>query len=284
MVYLQHGLTDSSDTWVVNDEDLAPGFYLANQGYDVWLGNSRGNRYSNKKMSPSPINFWDFTFNEMAIYDLPAAFRYIKAATNRKIHYIGHSQGTLIMFIALCQEIKDVRDNLLSFNAFGPVAYLKHQKSKMMNSLSKTNLPSILLRSHVKWLMMLGDSGYLTLSDICVLSPIVCREGLREISEMNNTVNNLKRMPVVMGHFPAGSSTKNFIHFNQFVKKEEFRNFDYGEKKNMLVYGEKTPPLYNLSKITTPVHLYVGKYDKLADVEDSTRLFNELTNSPGKTM
>ena len=50
----------------------------------------------------------------------------------------------------------------------------------------------------------------------------------------------------------------------------------------MKVYGQKTPPFYNLSKITFPVHLYVGKYDKLADPEDAQQLFNELTNSVGK--
>jgi len=52
----------------------------------------------------------------------------------------------------------------------------------------------------------------------------------------------------------------------------------------MQIYGVKAPPFYNLSKITFPVHLYVGKYDKLADVSDSTQLFNEMTNSVGKTM
>ena len=34
----------------------------------------------------------------------------------------------------------------------------------------------------------------------------------------------------------------------------------------MIHYGQKTPPFYNLSKIAFPVHLHVGKYDKLADV------------------
>jgi poly(3-hydroxyalkanoate) synthetase len=76
----------------------------------------------------------------MAKYDLPAAFRYINNITNRKIHYIGHSQGTLIMFIALSQKIKGVEENMLSFNAFGPVAYLQYQKSKLLSSLSKTRL------------------------------------------------------------------------------------------------------------------------------------------------
>jgi lysosomal acid lipase/cholesteryl ester hydrolase len=42
----------------------------------------------------------------MAQYDLPAAFSYIKNKTNTKIHYIGHSQGTMIMFIALAEHYR----------------------------------------------------------------------------------------------------------------------------------------------------------------------------------
>jgi hypothetical protein len=95
-------------------------------------------------MSPGLLDFWNFTFHEMGIYDLPAAFRYIVRVTNRKIHYIGHSQGTLSMFIALAQQTKLVTDNLLSFNAFGPVAYLKHQKSKLFIKASKISLPDTL--------------------------------------------------------------------------------------------------------------------------------------------
>ena len=51
----------------------------------------------------------------------------------------------------------------------------------------------------------------------------------------------------------------------------------------MKKYGQKKPPSYDLSKITTPVHLYVGKYDKLADIQDASKLFQELINSEGKT-
>ena len=76
-------------------------------------------------------------------------------------------------------------------------------------------------------------------------------------------------MPVILGHYPGGSSTKNFVHFKQFVKVEIFREFDYGSKKNMIKYGQTTPPLYDLTKINLPVHLYVGKYDRLADLKDN---------------
>ena len=70
-----HGLLSSSDSFITNDEDKALAFVLANRGYDVWLGNNRGNKYGKKHIQYSTEGkaFWDFSFDEMAIYDLPAA-------------------------------------------------------------------------------------------------------------------------------------------------------------------------------------------------------------------
>lgn len=144
VVYLQHGLIDSCDTFIMNDEHLSPAFVLANKGYDVWLGNIRGNRYSNAALSPIKRDYWEFSFDELAKYDLTASFRYIVAKTGQKINYIGHSQGTLIMFIALAMRYKDIRENLNTFVALGPIVYINDMDSPLLNRLMNTKTFEVL--------------------------------------------------------------------------------------------------------------------------------------------
>lgn len=48
--------------FVSNEAEKAPAIVLANLGYDVWLGNNRGNRFSLAHLDkhPSEKSFWDF--------------------------------------------------------------------------------------------------------------------------------------------------------------------------------------------------------------------------------
>jgi len=74
----------------------------------------------------------------MADYDLPAVFTYVNKITQQKPHYIGHSQGTIQMHIALSKRNPVVEGLMDKYFGFGPVAYVKNEKSHIMNLLDKS--------------------------------------------------------------------------------------------------------------------------------------------------
>ena len=47
--------------WVLGETDRAPPFVMAKAGYDVWLGNNRGNRFSSNHVSldNKTEKFWE---------------------------------------------------------------------------------------------------------------------------------------------------------------------------------------------------------------------------------
>jgi lysosomal acid lipase/cholesteryl ester hydrolase len=98
VVFMQHGVTDYAFGWIMHYPEMSPAFQLSRAGYDVWLGNQRGCKFSNKHDfydSKTDKEYWDFSFFEIGEYDAPAFVDYVRAHTGvDKISWMGHSQGT----------------------------------------------------------------------------------------------------------------------------------------------------------------------------------------------
>ena len=68
-------MVDSADCWIIHNADKAPAFIMAKAGYDVWLGNQRGNKYSrqHKYLNPDVDEaYWKFSWTEMGDLDAPS--------------------------------------------------------------------------------------------------------------------------------------------------------------------------------------------------------------------
>lgn len=281
VVYLQHGLLDSADSWVVNTENNAPAFILANKGYDVWLGNSRGNKYSRKHATLNPdknSEYWQFTWQHMAEQDLPAAFAYIAEKTKRKVNYMGHSQGTLIMFAALAEAIPEVKANIGTFIALAPIVHVHHIKSPLFRTVADTPLASTLLYLGANEFMAPNFLGTRFSSLLCKFMPAVCKSGIDALSDLDSAHDEASRYPFLTGHFPSGTSTLDLAHFRQMVLNPglQLLKYDFGIKKNYEFYKQATPPAYNLSSIEETCYLFVGSSDKLAVIEDVRELQKSL--------
>lgn len=93
-VLLQHGLLQGGDNWVLNLPSQSLGFILADEGFDVWIANGRGTRWSHghKAFSKHDKEYWDWTWDELAEFDLPAMLQFVVTTTGSKVFYVGHSQ------------------------------------------------------------------------------------------------------------------------------------------------------------------------------------------------
>uniref|UniRef100_A0A1I7X0X2 AB hydrolase-1 domain-containing protein n=1 Tax=Heterorhabditis bacteriophora TaxID=37862 RepID=A0A1I7X0X2_HETBA len=102
-----HGILADGFNWASNMPNQSAGFVFADAGFDIWIANSRGTPPSQKHTGygPKDDRFWNFTWQDMSSYDLTDSINYVLKETGQKsLYYIGHSQGTVIMFAKLAED------------------------------------------------------------------------------------------------------------------------------------------------------------------------------------
>ncbi|XP_075151059.1 lipase 3-like [Haematobia irritans] len=285
-VFLMHGMLSSSTDWILMGPGKALGYLLADAGYDVWMGNARGNTYSKKHRTwPTYLQaFWNFSWHEIGIYDVPNMIDYILMNTNQsQLHYVGHSQGTTV-YLVMMSEKPSYNNKIKSVHLLGPAAYMSNMKSPLTRAFAPIlGQPNAMVELVGSMEFMPSNKFKQDLGiEMCqATSPYVemCANEIFLIGGYDSEQLDRELLEHIKATSPAGASVNQNIHFCQLHNSKKFRKFDYSVIRNPLEYnGALLPPDYNLKNALAPTHMYYGKNDWMCDLKDVGQLIKELPN------
>ncbi|XP_050046766.1 lipase 3-like [Dermacentor andersoni] len=280
-ILLMSGLLGDSSNYVLDFPDQSLGFVLADQQYDVWIGNVRGNSYGKAHVNLKVRSkaFWNFSFHEHAVLDLPAQIDYVLRATERQdVPYVGVSQGTLVLFTML-SERPEYNRKVKAFAGLAPFNKLTHVEIVALTAFTPY-AEKYLTSGHEAFLSEVLPRGAFYMpwaSKFCALpTRAICSLIGDIVGDLGSKYMNETRLPVYLHFMPGGTSTKNIVHFAQLVASARPQKFDYGPRRNMLIYGQRVPAEYRLGNVRTDVGIFWSRGDHVITPPNVQELIREL--------
>ncbi|KAI1279532.1 Lysosomal acid lipase/cholesteryl ester hydrolase [Halotydeus destructor] len=254
-VFMNHGFADASDVWLAIDTegDLGDGhvtdkvdrelaFALARRGYDVWLANWRGNKYSNEHslVNTSSAEYWRFTLDQIFTYDIQAMVNYVLKTTElKRIAYIGHSEGCTAGLVLMNQYPK-MADKLKPFIALAP--YLGNKIQSIAGFFSSPLMADPLYHFFTDEPRQVLNFPRFPLcifpiaKVLCVIFAYIAQAYLGKHTLFEKTYNT---------YTFYGTSSLAVAHNIQILTSGELRHFKYSDDEtNQEHYGSKEPPFY----------------------------------------
>ncbi|KAF9530668.1 Alpha/Beta hydrolase protein [Crepidotus variabilis] len=286
VVYLQHGLCTNCELFmaVSNPRRCLP-LVLVENGYDVWLGNNRGNKYS-RNHTTLPVAsdaFWDFSIDNLAISDVPSSVSYVLECTKQpKLSYIGFSQGSAQAFAALSVNSK-LNQQVNIFIALAPIMRPKGYSAKLVDMMMKRNPKSIQLFFGIRALFPIVSSLQCILPTF-FLNLAVDYAVYYLLAFANYNITKVQKL-AAYPHLYCASSVKAVVHWAQVMRAGQFIPFSDDTKhstspRTKQIYGngngnyhirpdsiEGTLQRYPTENICTPIVLIHGDSDSLFDLE-----------------
>ncbi|SCV00498.1 LAMI_0G05446g1_1 [Lachancea mirantina] len=270
VVYLHHGLLMCSDIWLCNTErERNLPLVLHDLGFDVWMGNNRGNKYSTQHLHRRPASheFWDFSIDEFAFFDIPNSIEFIlQHAGVERLICIGFSQGSAQTFASLSVR-EDLNDKISLFVAISPAMTPRGLHNRIFDSLLKSS-PAlmylffgnrILLPSASLWQKTLHPTIFNTIIDLS--NRILFNWRSLNISPQQKLASYAKLY--------STTSVKCVVHWFQILHAQSFQMF---EENDIMLNSWNTTRSYMITTFPTrtsiriPVLLLYGGSDSLVDI------------------
>lgn len=287
-VLLIHGLLSASDQWLVYGRDHDLPSILADKGYDVWLGDLRGNVYSRKHLTldPETPEFWNFSLHEHGYYDIPAMVDLICLETgHKKIFYIGYSVGGSV-FIIMASTRPEYNAKIRAAMLIAPYVFAPVNLSKIVKTIF-----DIIFSVMRQWRTLQVFEVFPRTQSNLVMNKWLCHSDSKFLPVCLQVYDHIFGVSKerdqniiydVISTFRSGSSAKVLNHVSQVMYTNSLRYFDYeNDEENMKAYGKTVPPEYNLTKITAAVSFHYSYEDNFMNIEEVAKLSKKLPNFIG---
>ncbi|XP_074340628.1 triacylglycerol lipase 2-like isoform X1 [Apium graveolens] len=224
------------------------------------------------------VDYWDFTFSEMGKYDLPANLNFVYQQTGQKVHYIGHSQGTTMMFAGFNEW--RVEERVKSLTMLSPAVFLNHMPFGLVKIVAKAYIGEIAGAFGLRDVNVMIEPFGTMIRAFCAVQGSNCFELIYFIlGSGQNCCLNSSTIELWLKVQPQATPIKNLVHWAQGVRKHVFGQYDYGNPAtNLEHYGLPEAPSYNLKRIPKdlPLFLIYGGQDWLSIRKDVHILLNIL--------
>ncbi|KAL3273104.1 hypothetical protein HHI36_014558 [Cryptolaemus montrouzieri] len=153
-------------------------------------------------------------------------------------------------------------------NPFITPFIVRHKElTKLANTFNIYELPPYRMKYNE---LILSACTTALFNDIC--SSIYHMVSGGDSGELNNKI-----LPIMFKYLPT-VSVKQLLHFAQVIDSGHMRQWDYGRKKNMEVYGQPEPPDYPVENISVPTAMYYSLADNLAFAKDIEDICDTIQN------
>ena len=259
---LLHGMFESSAMTLTHATESLP-IVLAKQGFDVYLGNVRGNMYGLKHASKSPwsSDFWNFSMREHAALDFPAQIKQILKETGFKkvTAAYGTSQGGLVSLMGVAKN-PFLNDKLGLIVAISPALVLRKPDNPLVTFVMKSD-PTLL-----------GDDQFLSFASftqIFVPDFLACFGAFTCLAASGMSVRKQDRegAAFVMPSTPSG-----------FLPTHSMRMYQHMFKKGTSFFTGGKDAECDFKKIKVPIGVWMGAEECVLDVEKSLDLLNKNCN------
>ncbi|XP_050303104.1 lipase member K-like [Anthonomus grandis grandis] len=282
---LQHSLSLDSAIFLVSQKrSIAMEVY--NAGYEVWLPNFRGLRDSDQHTNPSikKLDYWNFSFHEIGIYDVPAILSYVANVTKTKLIVINHSLSSTASLVYSSLKPKEAEGNVKVFINLASSAFMNHTRTplKDFTGLQYNIIKPIMdifgwgavFYDHAPYVQLSKEIALILLPNNLMVSVFKIASGF--LFGRSGMDYDPEEFPMIVSLGTQAVCSKILNHYAQLIESGRFCMYDYGKDENLRMYNSTTPPDYPLEDITAPTYLVISDSDSISDSWGSNVLYDQL--------